>query len=190
MSEFSAIPTSSPRPRVREISTFRRFDFSTFPPKNHPKREPPQHTPATRLASEKNRVCHYMSPSDLHDLRASRAPIRAARVSKRYQKSRIPDRTQRQPPTPTVSSPLHFPGPSQMPPRPRPAQTLPHFDDPTFRFFDFSRPCPNTCPPQELQTKKIGCVTLCHLGVCRSSHETAPRISRAAVATSLAEITA
>ena len=41
---------------------FRRFDFSTFPPKNHPKPEPPQHMPATRVANEKKRVCHLMSP--------------------------------------------------------------------------------------------------------------------------------
>ncbi len=50
-----------------DVSTFRFFDVSA---KNHPKPEPPQHMPATRVANEKNRVCHYMSPSILHDLRA------------------------------------------------------------------------------------------------------------------------
>ncbi|OWY73277.1 hypothetical protein B7486_02730 [cyanobacterium TDX16] len=38
-------------------------------------RASPQPKPATRLGSEKNRVCHYMSPSDSHDLRASNALV-------------------------------------------------------------------------------------------------------------------
>ena len=53
------------RPRAFQISTFRRFDFSTFPPKNRQIRNLPQHMPATTLANEKNRLCHYMSPSNL-----------------------------------------------------------------------------------------------------------------------------
>jgi len=41
--------------------------------KNHPKREPPQHMPATTLAIVQSRVTHLMSPSILQDLRASTA---------------------------------------------------------------------------------------------------------------------
>ncbi len=50
--------------------------------KNHPNHEPPQPMPATTLASEKNRVCHYMSPSILQLLRApgARPSARARRI--------------------------------------------------------------------------------------------------------------
>ncbi len=41
--------------------------FHAHFPKNHLKRDLPQHMTATRVATEKNRVCHYMSPSILHD---------------------------------------------------------------------------------------------------------------------------
>ena len=42
--------------------------------KNHPKREPPQHMPATRLASVRDRLCHLMSPS----IGRSKPPVRRA----------------------------------------------------------------------------------------------------------------
>ncbi len=77
-------PRATPSPHT--ISTFRRFDSSTFPPKitqiaNRPNPRPPQHLPTppkTFFA-----YCHLA-------IHRRRAPIRAARVSKRYQKIRIP----------------------------------------------------------------------------------------------------
>ncbi len=94
----------------------------------------PQHLPAPP------NFFRLLSPSNL---RIAAPPIRAARVSKRYQKSRIPERTQRQPPTQSVSPPLHFPGPSRMPPR-NPAAAH-HFDVSTFRRFHQSpQPAPGT----------------------------------------------
>ncbi|OWY70595.1 hypothetical protein B7486_13330 [cyanobacterium TDX16] len=56
-----------------DVSTFRFFDVSA---KNHPKPEPPQHMPATRVANEKIRVCHYMSPW-VYALFCTKSQIRA-----------------------------------------------------------------------------------------------------------------
>jgi len=129
----------NPTPQASQISTFRRFDFSTFPPKNHPKAEPPQPMPATRVASEKNRVCHYMSPSILQLLRAinvfvftldTLAPRSLGPFFRLL--------------SPSISSPPVASGApagritpeyARMPPRDPTAQ---YFDVSTFRFFDVS----------------------------------------------------
>ena len=75
----------SPPPRLKPQAAglgspeFRRFDFSTFSPKNanHPNPRPPQ-----VLAHFRRPVCHYMSPSILHDLRVpgARPSARARRI--------------------------------------------------------------------------------------------------------------
>ncbi len=127
-------PTQRHRP-----PRFRRFDFSTFPPKIHLKREPPQPMPATRVASEKNRVCHYMSPSILQLLRAinvfvftldTLAPRSLGPFFRLL--------------SPSISSPPVASGApagritpeyARMPPRDPTAQ---YFDVSTFRFFDVS----------------------------------------------------
>jgi hypothetical protein len=56
--------------------------------KNHQKLEAPQHTPATTLASVPQKL---FSPIVTFKSTHRCAPIRAARVSKRYQKSRTPN---------------------------------------------------------------------------------------------------
>ena len=75
---------------------------------------------------------------------------------------------------PSPSTPCIHLGPSapQVP-------ALLHFDVSTFRRFHpktTQNPNrPNTCPPQELQTKKNACVTLCHLAIpSPQAHEAKP----------------
>ena len=76
-------PKSSASSPAKHMAPPRATPFS---PKNHPKREAPQPMPATTLAKKKIgcvTVCHLA-------IHRRRPPIRAARVSKRYQKIRIP----------------------------------------------------------------------------------------------------
>ena len=178
-------------------------------PKNHLKVAPPQHMTATRVATEKNRVCHRMSPSTLQDLRAisalvftldpsaprslgpffhllSPSILESATVPKHathkrwryggapYSGSNVgPFVIRETPPTRGGATVRH-------------ASALRLF---AFRSFDFSTfppkttqnaKRPNTCPPQHLQTKKIACVTVCHLRLCRtyarSARWSSPRI--------------
>ena len=90
-------------------------------------------------------------------------PIRAARVSKRYQKIWTPKRNQHPSPTQSAPPPLHYPGPSRMPPR-NPAAAH-HFDVSTFRLFDFStfrrfrqENHPNLEPPQPTPATSVGTI--------------------------------
>ncbi len=137
-----------------DVSTFRLFDVST---KNHPNREPPQPTPATTLANAPKNFFLLLSPCNSSSPRPDPSRARQQAVPENPD----PNRIQRQPSTQSVPPPLHSPGPSRMPPRN--AAAAHHFDVSTFRRFDFSTVSPNTCPPQDLQSKKIGCVTICHL---------------------------
>ncbi len=92
-------------------------------------------------------------------------PIRAARVSKRYQKIRTPNRIQHQPPTQSVPPPLHSPGPSRMPPaQPRRRSKFRRFDFSTFRRFRQENH-PNREPPQPTPATSVGTIPkpLCHL---------------------------
>ena len=60
------------------------------------------------------------------------------------------------------------------PPQPSHKRSAPGLPFRRFGFSTFSAKTtqnahhPNTCPPQELRTKKIACVTLCHLGILPS----------------------
>ncbi len=108
--------------------------------------------------------------------------------------------TAHQPPTrPPVSPPLHPPS------IPRHLcvtfaahlsktykRTSPKFSVPIRAYTRHVSPCafsrktaknphhPNTCPPQDLQTKKIACVTLCHLRFCSTCARSTPLFSPSA----------
>ncbi len=207
--------------------------------KNHPKPEPPQHMPATRVASEKNRVCHYLSPSILHDLRAigslvftldalaprslgpffrllSPSTLLTPRALSEISnlKSEIPPRLVQDSllaptkmgilshvfflradlphPTINLSARATFPPTPVRAPNGAPAcshkcSVVGHrptsairgqrrAENPAPAGAEESLECaqkttkitnrPNPCPPQELQTKKIACVTICHVRFC------------------------
>ena len=72
---MSPVPTTSTARLRPQSCSLKPIAYSLAPhlvsAKNHPKRDLPQHMLATRVATEKNPVCHYMSPSILQLLRAS-----------------------------------------------------------------------------------------------------------------------
>jgi len=152
---------------------------------NHPKRESPQHTPAKTLASVSKNFFRLLSPSIPPFPRGPRSGLPDCPWSK----AKWVGDGQPAAPHRRVSPPLHS---RSIPPRPR---------SHPLRLVEFST-FPPTAPTHVRHkcwhNPREACVTLCHLGFLRpgepichfASRVTAPRISRAAVAASLAEITA
>jgi len=126
-----------------------------FSLKNRPIWEPPQHVPATRVAIEKNRVCHLMSPSTCSLAATHSEP----RPSGRGHLSNAITQAQPQMPRTLRAAAFAFTLDALAPRRLGPVRTSSfrsqspspvHFDVSTFRFFNFSTTCPNTCPTQDL----------------------------------------
>ncbi len=140
MSMVPAIPTPNLTPRVRGISTSRRFDFSTVPPQNHPKPEPPQHVSATTLANVPQNFFRLLSPTELQDLRpCSEAACRLAMAHQR---------PQHRPVSPLLQQSLSPSSPQAAGP--------PNFDVSTFRLFDVStKNHPKPEPPQPMPATRV-----------------------------------
>jgi len=97
---YSLKPTAySLAPQVPGSAEFRHFGFSTFAPQKPPKmRLAPTHDRHNTCKRKKSRVSPYVTFDFARLARVPQPPIRAARVSKRYQKRGISDRAQHQPP--------------------------------------------------------------------------------------------
>ena len=172
---FPVPTTSNARlgPQTHSLAT------QAFFTKNHPKREAPQHATAARLANARANFFRLLSPSLLQDLRASNEA--ACRLATDHQQTTSSPCVIAIAFTLDASPPLcHLHGKfskdlqTNFPETFRACSGI-HRSCFTFprcrlfsRIFTSNAHRPNTCPPQELQTKKITRVTVCHLRFCRT----------------------
>jgi len=179
---FKDLQTNSPE-IFRAYSGIHRSCFtSPVFTKNRPNHEPPQHMPATRVAIEKNRLCHLMSPSIRSLAAPDQNPRRKAwperlstrsdaQESRRRLHTRISSATAcamgsdtRPTPHRPVSSPLHSPRPHGPPYSP-----TAHSLSPTASVSGLSlqkppkkRIAPTPARHRSWHRRTRPCVTLCH----------------------------